>query len=83
MRYFGNATAYARNGPGLPRFSGGSNNVANWPSSTQAVSPSCQTETGCLKPLFTVLTLALSPLTSMISKRPASAPSTTSNPFFP
>ena len=33
--------------------------------------PICQTETGCLKPLFNVFTSALSPLSSMMSKRPA------------
>src|SRR4051794_12887460 len=83
VSYLGSSTAYARNGPGLPRFSGVSNNVASWPSSTHAVSPICQTETGCLKPLFTVLTSALSPLIVIMSKRPALAPSTTSKPFFP
>ena len=29
VSYLGNSTAYARKGPGLPRFSGGSNNVAS------------------------------------------------------
>jgi hypothetical protein len=29
VNYFGSSTAYAWNGPGLPRFSGGSNNVPN------------------------------------------------------